>query len=144
MGNESNFGSAETDGAVNLIDKLVAYVSPERALRRRMARQLLKRAPQMGGYDGARRTRPGTKKFNPHSGSPDADTLPDLPSGQGVRAGRPPTSSVGRPMRSLQAAFQLESGSAPHCSLPTCARSGVDPRSRARACGSRARSDPAG
>lgn len=58
------------------IDRLVAVVAPERALRRAHARAQL--TMLTGGYAGADRSRRGTQEWQPGAGSPDADLLPDL------------------------------------------------------------------
>ncbi len=60
----------------NALDRLIAMVDPERAVRRRHARVVL---AMTGGYVGARKDRRGLKNYNPSSGSADADINADLP-----------------------------------------------------------------
>lgn len=67
----------------NMLDKVIAYVSPKTAARRLMARAALRGVGAYsgagGGYLGARRDRPGTSAWNPPAGSPTTDIIPDLP-----------------------------------------------------------------
>lgn len=67
----------------NMLDKVIAYVSPKTAARRLMARAALRGVGAYsgagGGYLGARRDRPGTSAWNPAAGSPTTDIIPDLP-----------------------------------------------------------------
>lgn len=60
----------------NLVDRVVAYLSPQKAVDRLRARTTLALA---GGYVGASRSRRQTSQWNVSSGSADADILPDLP-----------------------------------------------------------------
>ena len=67
----------------NMLDKLIAYVSPKAAARRLMARAALSSVGAYsgagGGYVGARRDRAATSAWNPAGGSPTTDIIPDLP-----------------------------------------------------------------
>lgn len=67
----------------NMLDKLIAYVSPKVAARRLMARAALSSVGAYsgagGGYVGARRDRAATSAWNPAGGSPTTDIIPDLP-----------------------------------------------------------------
>lgn len=73
-------GTAEQQ---NLLDKVIAYVSPRTAARRLMARAALRSVGAYsgagGGYLGARRDRAATSAWNPGGGSPTTDIIPDLP-----------------------------------------------------------------
>lgn len=60
----------------NLLDRAIAYVAPELALRRGMARAKLALS---GGYTGARFDRAALSRWNPGGGSPTSDLIPDLP-----------------------------------------------------------------
>jgi lambda family phage portal protein len=60
----------------NAIDRAVAWVSPETALRRLKARAAI---ALYGGYTGARKDRRQTKNWKPAEGSADNVSLPDLP-----------------------------------------------------------------
>jgi lambda family phage portal protein len=59
-----------------MMDRVVAWVDPERAVRRRQARVVL---AMTDSYVGASRSRRGMKNYNPSSGSADADINRDLP-----------------------------------------------------------------
>lgn len=61
---------------LNLIDRAIAVFAPRVAGRRLMARQALALA---GGYNGARRDRPGMASSVIYGGSPDSDVIADLP-----------------------------------------------------------------
>ena len=67
----------------NMLDKVIAYVSPKTAARRLMARTALRSVGAYsgagGGYLGARRDRAATTAWNPAAGSPTTDIIPDLP-----------------------------------------------------------------
>jgi len=63
------------------LDRVIGYVSPERALVRTKARAML--ALSGGGYTGARQDRRATKTWWPWASSPDAAVLSDL---DGLRA----------------------------------------------------------
>lgn len=60
----------------NLLDKVIAYISPERAKQRIVARAQL---AVVGGYSGAKRDRASLSRWNPGAGSPNADIISDLP-----------------------------------------------------------------
>lgn len=66
----------------SFLDRAIARVSPTAALRRYEARVRFEAASQffgVGGYNGARGDRQATKNWTPALGSPDSDTIPDLP-----------------------------------------------------------------
>lgn len=60
----------------NLLDKLITWVDPKAGARRLAARGALALA---GGYTGAKIDRAALKAWNPPSGSPATDIIPDLP-----------------------------------------------------------------
>ncbi|MBY0243178.1 MAG: phage portal protein [Burkholderiaceae bacterium] len=60
----------------NVLDKIIAYVAPQVAQRRLMARTQLAMA---GGYTGARFDRTTLSRWMPGSGSPSTDIIRDLP-----------------------------------------------------------------
>ena len=59
----------------NLIDKAIAYFSPEKAKKRLMARTQLALA---GGYTGGKVDRTALARYLPHAGSATTDIIPDL------------------------------------------------------------------
>ncbi len=61
---------------LNLVDRIVGYFNPGRALANVRDRTIL--AAYTGGYKGGKRGRRGTKNYLPGNGSADADLLPDL------------------------------------------------------------------
>jgi len=61
----------------NIVDRVVSYFRPGAGLERLEQRTRLNALA--GGYNGGRRERRPTKRWRPAEGSPDADTLPDLP-----------------------------------------------------------------
>lgn len=67
---------------MNLIDRAIATISPERALRRTHARVRIAAASSFffgrGGYNAARGDRPALKEWNPPNGSADHAASPDL------------------------------------------------------------------
>lgn len=60
----------------NLLDKVIAYVSPKLAFRRAQARTALALA---GGYTGARVDRASLSSWRTNAGSPESDIISDLP-----------------------------------------------------------------
>lgn len=60
----------------NLVDRVITYLDPVRALRRRQARMVL---ALTGGYTGARRDRHSMREWRTTGGDADTDLLPDLP-----------------------------------------------------------------
>lgn len=79
-----NSGGVETQGE-NWVDRMVAFVSPERALRRMAARRILDVARSSGrgpeaynAHDAARSEIKTLKNWAPRTGDADADTLGDL------------------------------------------------------------------
>lgn len=73
---------------MNLLDRAIAAVSPERAARRARARVQIARLDAYsrvmfgygtGGYDGAKGKSAGLRNWNPLEKSADHDTVPDLP-----------------------------------------------------------------
>ncbi|MFS2004619.1 phage portal protein [Duganella sp. CT11-25] len=60
----------------NILDKVIAYVSPKIAMQRMSARAQLAVA---GGYTGARLDRTALNRYLPMGGSPTADIIRDLP-----------------------------------------------------------------
>lgn len=63
-----------------LLDRAISYVSPAQGLRRMHARTLLSLT---GQYDGAKSDRRATQGWTPRVGSPDSDTVGDLPALRG-------------------------------------------------------------
>ncbi|WP_189615621.1 phage portal protein [Pigmentiphaga litoralis] len=61
---------------MNMLDKAIAYVSPEKAVRRLQSRGMLALA---GGYSGARMDRAALAGWRPGTGSPSTDIDLDLP-----------------------------------------------------------------
>lgn len=60
----------------NLVDKIVGYFNPGRALTNLRDRTML--SAYTGGYKGGKKGRRGTQNYNPDGGSADADLLPEL------------------------------------------------------------------
>lgn len=60
----------------NLLDKTIGFFSPKMAARRMISRMQLAVA---GGYSGAKLDRATTNRWNPGTGSPNTDIIPDLP-----------------------------------------------------------------
>lgn len=60
----------------NVVDRVVAWINPERGVRRLKARTQLALA---GAYTGASRSKRSLSSWKPSGGSADADLLPDLP-----------------------------------------------------------------
>jgi lambda family phage portal protein len=65
--------------APNLMDRVVGWIAPGRAVERLAHRTQLERMTAAGGYNAGRRDRRPTKRWLPGEGAPDADTLPGLP-----------------------------------------------------------------
>lgn len=59
-----------------VIDRMIGYFNPEKAVRRRHARMVLS---LMGGYKGASKSRRALSEWNPKGASADADISADLP-----------------------------------------------------------------
>jgi lambda family phage portal protein len=60
----------------NWLDRVVGYISPQAGVARLRSRAILS---MLGGYQGGRRDRRGTRNWRPKEASADADVLPDLP-----------------------------------------------------------------
>lgn len=60
----------------NFLDRVIAWASPSRAVKRLKARTMW--AAASGAYKGGRRDRRATRRWRPFAGSANADTLPDM------------------------------------------------------------------
>lgn len=61
---------------MNLLDRAIEAISPERGVARLRARRTL---AAVSGYDAAKRERAAMRNFNPRGQTADGDTLPNLP-----------------------------------------------------------------
>ena len=64
--------------APNLLDRIVGYFAPGRAVERIRERTMLSMVTGTGGYAGGKRDRRATKNWRPGGGSANADLLPEL------------------------------------------------------------------